>query len=160
MSVATSFRKALSWETTRTVLGYDCKYVERKVMEGTSNMLDGSVMVSSDGKQTEDLYNSPSSRSRSGSQKSARANASLIRQPPEKVFVANCCLSWENPRPARILAARDSALSDSISASLPWMSPRVASRPSRRRSSFSASVAVSAIDARSASSSASCWVIF
>ena len=70
-------------------------------MEGTSNMLEGS-----------------SRRRRSGSQKSARARARRIRQPPEKVLVAKCCRSSEKPSPARILAARDSALSDSISDNL------------------------------------------
>ena len=43
------------------------------VVAGTSNMLEGS-----------------SKRRRSGSQKSARASANLIRQPPEKDFVGHC----------------------------------------------------------------------
>ncbi len=57
-------------------------------MEGTSNMLDGSVNNVS--KQTRSLFRSavPSRRSRSGSQNRALANASLILQPPEKVLVA------------------------------------------------------------------------
>lgn len=104
--------------------------------------------------------NIPSRSKRSGSQNKALANANRILHPPEKVFVAKCCLSSENPRPARILAARDSALSDSISDSLAWMSLNVLSSPSRCRSSFSASVDVSAMEDRSASISASCLIIF
>ena len=102
----------------------------------------------------------PSRRSRSGSQNSALAKASLILQPPEKVLVAKCCRSSEKPRPARILAARDSALSDSISDSFACMSLRVVSRPSRSMSSFSASVLLSANLDRSASIFASCLEIF
>ena len=102
----------------------------------------------------------PSSSRRSGSQKSARAKASRILQPPEKVLVAKCCRSSENPSPAKILAARDSALSDSISASLEWMSLRVVSKPSRCLSSRSASPEVSAMDDLSASSFDSWFVIF
>lgn len=113
------------------------------MIEGTSNILEGS-----------------SNRSRSGSQKRARARAKRIRQPPEKVFVANCCRSFENPRPARIEAARGSALSESISASLPCTSPSVWSSPSRSLSRRSASADVSASFDLSASSSASCFVIF
>ena len=112
-------------------------------MEGTSNMLEGS-----------------SRRRRSGSQNRALANANLILHPPEKVFVAKCCRSSEKPRPARILAARDSALSDSISESFAWMSLRVVSRPSRSLSSLSASVEVSASGDLSVSISASCLPIF
>ena len=59
-----------------------------------------------------------------------------------------------------MLAARDSALSDSISESFAWMSLRVLSRPSLCLSSLSASVDVSAMDDRSASSSESCLLIF
>ena len=106
------------------------------------------------------MLDGSSRRRRSGSQKRARANARRIRQPPEKVLVANCCRSEENPRPARIDAARDSALSDSISASFAWISPRVWSRPSRSRSSFSASAEVSANDTRSSSIATSCLEIF
>src|SRR5271155_4497302 len=112
-------------------------------MEGTSNMFEGS-----------------SRSSRSGSQNRARARASRILQPPEKVLVGNCCLSGEKPRPARMVAARGSALSDSISLSLPWMSPSVVSRPSRSLSSLAASLEVSAIDFRCASISESWRDIF
>ena len=59
-----------------------------------------------------------------------------------------------------MLAARDSALSDSISESFEWMSLRVASRPSLIMSRLSASLEVSASDARSASSPESCLLIF
>src|SRR5271170_6131999 len=112
-------------------------------MEGTSNMFEGS-----------------SRSSRSGSQNRARARASRILQPPEKVLVGNCCLSGEKPRPARMVAARGSALSDSISPSLPWMSPSVVSRPSRSLSSLAASLEVSAIDFRCVSISESWRDIF
>ena len=112
-------------------------------MEGTSNILEGS-----------------SRRSRSGSQKRALAKASRILQPPEKVFVGNRCLSGENPKPARIVAARGSALSDSISLSLLWISLRVASRPSRSLSSLRASLEVSAMELRWVSISASWRDIF
>lgn len=103
--------------------------------------------------------NKPSSRSKSGSQNRARAKASLIRQPPEKVFVGYCCLSGENPRPAKIVAARDSALSDSISASFAWISLKVISRPSLSWSNLAASVDVSAIEDLSASRAANCFPI-
>lgn len=102
----------------------------------------------------------PSRRSKSGSQKRARAKANLILHPPENVFVAKCCLSSEKPKPARILAARDSALSDSISFNFAWMSLKVVSSPSRSLSSFAASVEVSAIEDLSVSMFASCLVIF
>ena len=102
----------------------------------------------------------PSSNRRSGSQKRALASASLILQPPENVLVGYCCLSVENPRPARMLAALDSALSDSISVSFACISMRVVSSPSRSLSSLSASEDLSAIEDRSASSSVSCLVIF
>lgn len=59
-----------------------------------------------------------------------------------------------------MLAARDSALSDSISESFAWMSLRVISRPSRSLSNVSASLEVSARDERPASSSESCLLIF
>ena len=85
-------------------------------MEGTSNMLDGSVKFQQASRETF-RGDVPSRRSRSGSQKSALANANLILQPPEKVLVALCCFSSEKPKPASMLAARDSALSDSISES-------------------------------------------
>lgn len=106
------------------------------------------------------MEDKPSSKSKSGSQNNARAKASLIRQPPEKVFVAYCCLSGENPRPARMLAARDSALSDSISASFACMSLNVISRPSLSWSNLAASVEVSAIEDLSASRAANCFPIF
>jgi hypothetical protein len=112
-------------------------------MEGTSNMFDGS------------------SRSRrSGSQNSALASANLILQPPENVLVANCCRSFEKPKPNRILAARGSALSDSISDNLECTSLRVISRPSRCLSILAASADVSAKVERSASSSVNSFVIF
>lgn len=106
------------------------------------------------------MDNIPSSRRRSGSQNRARAKANLILQPPEKVLVAYCCLSGEKPRPAKILAARDSALSDSISESLEWISERVMSRPSLSWSSLAASVDVSAIEDRSVSIADNCFPIF
>ena len=59
-----------------------------------------------------------------------------------------------------MLAARDSALSDSISDNFEWMSLKVLSSPSRCRSSFSASVDVSAMEERSFSMSVSCLLIF
>lgn len=59
-----------------------------------------------------------------------------------------------------MVAALDSALSDSISDSLEWMSLSVISRPSRSLSSLAASVDVSASDDLSASMPASCLLIF
>lgn len=59
-----------------------------------------------------------------------------------------------------MLAARDSALSDSISDSFAWMSLKVVSSPSRCMSNLVASVDVSAIEARSASSVDSSLLIF
>jgi hypothetical protein len=106
------------------------------------------------------MFEGSSRSSRSGSQNRARARASRILQPPENVLVGNCCLSDEKPRPARMVAARGSALSDSISLSLPWMSPSVVSRPSRSLSSLAASLEVSAIDFRCASISESWRDIF
>lgn len=44
----------------------------------------------------------------------ARASARRIRQPPEKVLVAFCCICAVNPRPARIMEARAGALSASM----------------------------------------------
>lgn len=64
------------------------------------------------------MLDGSSSSSKSGSQNRALASARRIRQPPENVLVANCWRSGEKPRPAKILAALDSALSDSISANL------------------------------------------
>lgn len=74
-----------------------------------------------------------------------------MRQPPENVFVANCWRAEVKPSPARMLAARDSALSESISVSLEWISVNVISRPSLSSSSLAASFDVSAIVARSSS---------
>jgi hypothetical protein len=50
-----------------------------------------------------------SSSSRSGKQKSARASASLILQPPEKLFVGCFCISGVKPKPAKMTLARDGA---------------------------------------------------
>lgn len=44
----------------------------------------------------------------------ALAKASLILQPPEKVFVACCCISGVKPKPSRIIDALAGALSASI----------------------------------------------
>ena len=63
------------------------------------------------------MFVGSSSRRRSGLQKSALARASLILQPPEKVLVALACISGVNPRPDRMTAARDAALSASIASS-------------------------------------------
>lgn len=59
-----------------------------------------------------------------------------------------------------MLAARGSALSDSISDNFAWMSLKVVSSPSRCLSSLVASVDVSAIEDRSASSVESSLLIF
>lgn len=46
-----------------------------------------------------------SNRSRSGFEKSARANANLILHPPENVLVARACISFVKPRPIKIIDA-------------------------------------------------------
>ncbi len=131
-------------------------------MEGTSNMFEGSVLnsqLSHHPSNQQGPGSAPSSKSKSGSQKSALARANLILHPPEKVFVAKSWRSGENPRPARILAARASALSDSISDSFECTSPRVWPSASRCRSILCASEEVSARDDRSASNAESCWAM-
>ena len=127
-------------------------------MEGTSNIFDGSIGMSKVRSRYE--MSIPSRSRRSGSQKRALASASLILHPPENVLVGYCCLSGENPRPARMVAALDSALSDSISVSFACMSVRVVSSPSLSLSNLSASEDLSAIEDRSVSSAVSCLVIF
>lgn len=63
-----------------------------------------------------------SSNNRSGRENSARANASRILQPPEKVFVARTCMSLLKPKPLRITEARAGALSASIFSSAAYTS--------------------------------------
>lgn len=55
-----------------------------------------------------------SSRSKSGRENKARAKASRIRHPPEKVLVALACISLLKPKPFRMTDARAGALSASI----------------------------------------------
>lgn len=47
-------------------------------------------------------------------EKSARARANLIRQPPEKVLVGRACISGVNPSPLSMMDARAGALSASM----------------------------------------------
>ena len=63
------------------------------------------------------MFVGSSSKSRSGLQKRALANASLILHPPEKVLVCAACMSVVKPKPARMTEARDGALSDSMASS-------------------------------------------
>mmetsp|Transcript_2495 Transcript_2495/g.7202 ORF Transcript_2495/g.7202 Transcript_2495/m.7202 type:complete len:128 (-) Transcript_2495:567-950(-) len=56
-----------------------------------------------------------SSNNNAGWMKSARANATRMRQPPEKSFVFCCCRSTVKPRPVRISVARASAVDASSS---------------------------------------------
>lgn len=55
------------------------------------------------------MFVGSSSNSKSGRQKRARAKASLILQPPEKLLVGCFCISVVKPRPSRITLALDVA---------------------------------------------------
>ena len=61
----------------------------------------------------------------------ALASDILIRHPPEKCFVAVCCICAVKPSPWRIPAARVSALSESSSSSLSKMSNNLENRSSK-----------------------------
>ena len=63
-----------------------------------------------------------SSSKRSGSENSTAASATRMRQPPEKDEAGRRCATSSKPRPARMVAARDSAECASMSASRMWMS--------------------------------------
>ena len=59
-------------------------------------------------------YHTQNKRCRTHWEKSALANAILIRQPPEKFFVHLVCISGLKPKPANILLAFAGALSASM----------------------------------------------
>mmetsp|Transcript_6209 Transcript_6209/g.19205 ORF Transcript_6209/g.19205 Transcript_6209/m.19205 type:complete len:100 (-) Transcript_6209:675-974(-) len=98
MSVHTQLRNSLACDTTSRVFGHLTRYSSSHSTACRSRWLVGS-----------------SRSSRSGSTNSARARATRMRHPPENVFVGRRIIAASNERPDRIVAARASAPSASIS---------------------------------------------
>jgi hypothetical protein len=125
ISVATASRNAMSCDTTTSIVSFNCvvKYQVNHTTAFKSQWFVGS-----------------SSSSTLGFAKSAHANASLLRHPPDSCDATFCCAAASKPMPRSIAAALDSAVSTSSASSSPHSSDSlsaVAKRSSLLRPSSS-----------------------
>mmetsp|Transcript_14423 Transcript_14423/g.47031 ORF Transcript_14423/g.47031 Transcript_14423/m.47031 type:complete len:103 (+) Transcript_14423:1023-1331(+) len=100
MWVQTLFKKSCEWHTIKSIFGHLDRYSSSQTTASMSRWFVGS-----------------SRSKRSGWIKSALANATRMRHPPEKELVGDCFFFSEKPRPVRISEARVVAVAASSASS-------------------------------------------